>query len=456
MTLFRHTLNIAITAALVIISQAVHAGDSAKFHFMSMDSAIALGIQHSHMVELSEAQMAQAQAALSEVKDLIMPNVDASLGYQRLSNIPTEYFSFPGFPGEIPSTALFPVILNSYSAVASAQESVFNGFQWKNGVTSLDYAEKASEATLQSKKNDVSINIITTYLNLFKLEKAHILIEESLGELKEHVKEVSDFQSHGLATENDVLRTQLQESNAELSEIDINNQIQTVNYNMDIMLGLNENTVIQIDTTTILSDKTIQPLPYYLQKFTNDRNDIKAAGLQEKAQEAGIKVTQSGLYPKLVIAADYDYLRPNPRIVPPLDQFQPTWDIGVKLTYSFTGLYENKHKVDESRAKLAEAEANYNQLNDGAKMEINQSYLQYKQALQKIAVAQKSVDQAHENYRIIKSKYDNHVALLTDLLDANNFLLNAQINIISAKADAQLSYYNLLKATGELISSSKK
>ncbi|HXP48965.1 MAG TPA: TolC family protein, partial [Bacteroidia bacterium] len=373
-----------------------------------------------------------------------------------LSNIPTEYFSFPGFPGKIPSTALFPVILNDYSLGASASESVFNGFQWKNGVVSLDYAEKASEYSLESKKGDVSISIINAYLNLFKLEKAHVLIEESLDQVKAHVKEVTDFASHGLATQNDVLRTQLQQSNIELSEIDVRNQIQTVNYNLDILLGLPENTKIQIDTTTILADKTMQPLPFYLQKFGNDRYDIKAAEMQEKAQEAGIKVTESGVYPKLLVGADYNYLRPNPRIVPPLDAFEPSWDIGVKLTYSLTGLYDNKHKMQESRAKYTMAEETYNQLNDGAKMEINQDYLQYQEALQKIAVSQKSLDQANENYRIVKSRYTNHVALLTDLLDANNFLLNAQINIISAKADAQMAYYNLLKAAGELTSTPKK
>jgi outer membrane protein len=383
-----------------------------------------------------------------------MPNVDAGLGYTRLSNIPTEYFSIPGFPGTIPSTALFPVILNNYAATISANESVFNGFKWKNGVISLDYAEKSAEYTMQSKKSDISINIITAYLNLFKLQKAKVLIDESLDEIKAHVKEVSDFENHGLATQNDVLRTKLQQSNTELTEIDIENQIETVGYNLDIMLGLPENTRVQIDTTTIMADKTLQPMPVYMQRVADNRYDIKAVEMQEKAEEAGIKVTQSDVYPKLLVGADYNYLRPNPRIVPPLDQFQPTWDIGVKLTYSLTNLYDSKHKMQESRAKLTVAQETYSQLTEGAKMEINQSYMQYKQSLQKIDVSQKSLDQANENYRIVKSRYDNHIALLTDLLDANNFLLNAQINLISARADAQIAYYSLLKATGDLINNS--
>lgn len=440
-----------MAVALSLLSQMVYAGDTTRTRFLSLDSAITLGIQHSHQVELSGAQVTQAQAAQNEVKDLIMPNLEASVGYTRLSNIPVQYFNFPGF-GEIPSTTMFPIILNNYSAVASLQESVFNGFQWKYGVMGLGYTEKASEYALESRKKDVALNVITAYLNLFKLQKAHYLIEQSLTQIRAHVKEVSDFVAHGLATQNDLLRTKLQESNTELSEIDVNNQVQTVNYNLCIMLGLSDSTIIKIDTTAILDNKTIQPLPYYLQKFSGTRADLQAAAMQQKAQEANIKETQSGIYPKLLVSADYDYLRPNPRIVPPLDQFQATWDLGFRLSYNFTALYDNKNKMDENHAKLAEAQATYNQLSDAAKMEINQDYLDYKQSLEKIDVAQKSLDQATENYRIVKSKYDNHVALLTDLLDANNFLLNAEINLISAKADAQLAYYSLLKATGELAS----
>jgi outer membrane protein TolC len=149
-----------------------------------------------------------------------------------------------------------------------------------------------------------------------------------------------------------------------------------------------------------------------------------------------------------MIGADYDYLRPNPRIVPPLDVFQPTWDIGFKISYSITGLYDNKNKTDVSRARLAEAKAQYDDLSDDAKMDINKNYLQYKESLNKIGVAQKSLEQAVENYKIVKSKYDNHIALLTDLLDADNYLLNAKINLISSKADATLAYYSMLKSAG--------
>jgi outer membrane protein len=450
MSKHRYIRKLGLAILLSLFTTITKAGDTTKPRFLSLDSAIALGVSHSHQVALSAGQLAETQSTIADIKNRALPSLIVSAGYTRLSDIPVEYLKFPGSPTEIPSTALFPIILNNYSASASLQEDLFHGFLLKNAIVNMQYTEKSAEYSLESKRNDEKMTIISTYLTLFKLRQAYILIKQTIDQIAAHVKEVGDFAAHGLATQNDVLRVKLQESNTELSEIDIHNQLLTVNYNMDVMLGLADNTEIAVDSVTILEPKAIQPLPYYLQKSGENRNDIKASEMQQKAAEVAIKESQSNLYPKVSILADYDYLRPNPRLIPPLDQFQATWDVGVRLTYNLTDLYSTKNKTDVSKARLAEAEANYAQLTDNVKMEINQSYLEYQQSLEKIEVAEKSLSEAQENYKLVKSRYDNHIALLTDLTDANNYLLNGKINLISAKADAQMSYYKLLKSAGEL------
>lgn len=433
--------------ALSCTSIKAFGGDTLKNKILSLDSAISMGLQHSRQVQYSNARVNESKSSYDDLHNRIMPDLDLSAGYSRLSDVPIEYINFPGFP-PIPSNALFPIILNNYSATASLNESVFNGFQWKYAVQNMQFTEKSAELSLESQKSNVSIAVIMEYINLFKLQRAHDVVMENLKEINAHVDEVKDFVKQGLATQNDLLRTQLDYSNAQLTEINIKNQIETVNYNLDILLGLPENTPIGIDSNAVLGNKSTQPLPYYLQNYAQNRNDLKALDMQTKAAEATINETKSSLYPKLNVGADYNYLRPNPRIVPPLDQFQPTWDIGFRISYSITGLYDNKNKTDVSRAKLAEAKAQYDDLSDNAKMDINKDYILYKESLEKIDVTQKSLEQAMENYKLVKSKYDNHIALLTDLLDADNYLLNAKINLISSNADATLAYYSMLKSAG--------
>lgn len=77
-------------------------------------------------------------------------------------------------------------------------------------------------------------------------------------------------------------------------------------------------------------------------------------------------------------------------------------------------------------------------------------YTRYEEILDRIPVNQKAVIQATENYRIVRLKYKNQLALMTDMIDADNALLDAQFNSISTKIDALMHYYELQYAAGLL------
>jgi outer membrane protein TolC len=68
----------------------------------------------------------------------------------------------------------------------------------------------------------------------------------------------------------------------------------------------------------------------------------------------------------------------------------------------------------------------------------------------KIEVFEKANIQAAENYRITGNKYNNSLSTITELLEANVALLQSQLNIRTAKADAVLAYEKLLQTAGLL------
>ncbi len=84
------------------------------------------------------------------------------------------------------------------------------------------------------------------------------------------------------------------------------------------------------------------------------------------------------------------------------------------------------------------------------RLQVNQDYQNYLLAQKKINVYQVAVDQATENFRITKNKYDNNLVTLTDLLDADVALLRTRLNLSSAQADAISAYNKLLQTTGQL------
>ena len=87
------------------------------------------------------------------------------------------------------------------------------------------------------------------------------------------------------------------------------------------------------------------------------------------------------------------------------------------------------------------------------KEETFQAQQNYTLSLKQSLVYEKAVEQATENYRIVKDKYDNNLSNTNDLLEADYQQLQAKINQALSKADVAQKYYELQFATGKLTSS---
>jgi len=216
------------------------------------------------------------------------------------------------------------------------------------------------------------------------------------------------------------------------------------------MLGLPCVTKIELDSASMFGPIALINADEYEKDALDNRMELKADNARTSAAQTGIKIAKSGLMPTLGAGADFNYANPNQRYFPVLNSFEPTWDAGLSLRWNISNLLTNQNQVAEAKANYSQSQAAYNIHSDQIKMEVNSAFTGYVESLKKIEVAKVAVSQAQENYRTLTSRYNNHVALLSDLLDANTLLLQSKINETIASADSELAYKNLLKATGAL------
>jgi len=95
-------------------------------------------------------------------------------------------------------------------------------------------------------------------------------------------------------------------------------------------------------------------------------------------------------------------------------------------------------------------------VNDNIQMQVSKSYLSLLIGRKKIEVYAKAIEQANENYRIVKNKFDNNLATTSDLLDADVAKLQANLSYTLARADAFVAYNKLLQTAGLLANEIKK
>lgn len=412
---------------------------------LGLQEAISLSVQNSHQLKGSQAKIDEATAALKEAVERRLPDAKISGSYMRLNsaNIDMKSKDNSGSGGTGGNEA--PKVSQAMYGILNVSLPIYAGGRIRYGIESSRYLAEAAKLDAGTQKAEVIRNAIEAYINLYKAKAAVDLVKDNLAQAEQRVKDFSNLEKNGLLARNDLLKAELQASNTELTLLDVQNNWQLANVNMNLMLGLPEKTELIPDSAMLGGQQDLKALEDYVQSALTNRKDIASLGLQHKAAETGVKATKAEMYPSLALTGGYIAAD-----IPKVLSVTNAVNIGVGVSYDIGSLWKTKSKVQQAEARVRQLTATEAMVNDQVRLQVNKSYLDLLSSRKKIDVYAKAVEQAEENYRITKNKYDNSLATTTDLLDADVAQLQARLNYVFAKADAVVSYNTLLQAAGLL------
>ncbi len=443
---------IVLAGIQAVLSLALFSSVSAQpVRSLTLQEAIRMSLENSKTLKITSAQVKQAEAALEEARMHRLPDLKFSGSYLRV-NQPKVDLKIPlksdnaDNSGESGGMQDIKVDQAVYG-MATATLPLFSGFRLQHAIASARYLKKAAELDAEHSKAEMIRNTVEAYYNLYKAHAAVDLVNENLKLARQRVADFANLEANGLMARNDLLKARLHESNVELTLTEAVNNKNIANFNMDIMLGFSEGTELQLDTTGL------EQLPRVEAKSLQDweagafarRNDYKAIQQREMAGESGVKVARGEYYPSLALTGGY-----MAADIPGLLTVTNAVNVGVGLSYNLASLYKNGSKVKQALAQQEQLHQGTLIMNDRIRTEVFHAYQNYLQQLKKIEVYTRAVEQARENYRITKNKYDNALATTTDLLDADVANLQAAINLTYSKADVWVAYNTLMETVGEL------
>jgi outer membrane protein len=413
---------------------------------LSLQEAIDLSIKNSKQLKASDARTEQAEGALKEAKDNKLPNASVSGSYLRLTN-PNVSLKTKAFGGGTDSTAGggAPAVNQAAYGIFNISLPIYSGGKIRYGIESARYLQQAVHLDAENDKEAVILNTINAYTNLYKAAVTVNVVKENLQQSLQRDSVLSRLEQTGLLARNDLLKSELQSSNIELSVLDAENNLKIANVNMNLMLGLPEQMTLVTDSSTFEKNISLKNLEEYEQLALQNRKDVLALSFRKKAATSGISAVKAEMYPSVALTGGYIAAD-----VPHLVTITNAVTVGVGLQYNLGSLWKTRAKIVQAQAREKEISANEAELDDAVRLHINQDYENYLLSQKKIEVYQKAVLQATENYRITKNKFDNNLVNTTDLLDANVSLLQSKINLAVAKADVILAYNRLLETAGLL------
>ncbi|MGC4100604.1 TolC family protein [Ferruginibacter sp.] len=407
---------------------------------LTLKEAIDLSLANNKQLKLNEAKILEATAGIKEAEEKRLPDAGISGAYLYLPvqpHINLKSDSSSGGGGPKVSQAIY--------GMATVSLPIYNGGKLKYGIESAKYLQQALKLDADNDRDAVIINTINACINLFKAREAIALVKENLEQSQQRVKDFSNLEKNGLLARNDLMKAELQSSNIELTLLDAQSNYRLASANMDIMIGLPEETDLIPDRSGLALPESVKTVAEYEQEALQNRNDVAAAAIRKKSAELSIKTIKADYYPSISLTGGYVAAD-----IPKFLTITNAVNIGVGVKYNISSLWKTKTKLQVAEAKVKQVQASQDLLSDNIRMQINQAYQTYFVSRKKIEVLEKSVEQATENYRITKNKYDNSLATTTELLDADVALLQSKLSVTNAKADSFLAYNKLLYVSGLL------
>jgi outer membrane protein TolC len=405
---------------------------------LTLDEAVKMAWEKSNEVTLANTKVNSKKYELQTVKNNQYPDLKIQGQYQRLgkASIDMHNDEASAEPTASPDRAMF--------GMANLSLPIFSGFKIQSSIDAYDNLYEAESANAAKTKEDVALRVITYYTALYKAQKTLDLLNENQKQAKQRVTDFTELEKNGIIPRNDLLKAQLLVSKTQLSIDEANNNINNINFYLVTLLKLDPSVKIEVNENDFFSLKTSNA-PTSDAIALENRKDLEALRFQQKASEANIKVAKAGYYPSLALLGGYTALDLKDFIT-----VKYAMNFGVGLTYDLSGILKNNAHVREAESRALEVKNTEAIMTDRIKVEVQKSIEDYDLAINQSVVYDEALQQAAENYRLVKDKFDNGLSDTNDLVEADVEHLNAKINTALSKAAIIQKYYELLSVSGQL------
>lgn len=327
-------------------------------------------------------------------------------------------------------------------------QPVYQGGRIRYAIRKADLAQELAVLQTEADCAEIKLTLLDQYLSLFSLYKQCRVLERNIEESEQRLKNIRRLCEEGVITNNDVLRSEMQLTENRLSLTETQNNIRLVSQRLDILLGMDEQLLLMPDTALLDQVCPIKSYEEYVDRAYTVEPSIRLLQKQTEMAQNQIHLTQAEQMPRLSLYASNTLARPITRTM--ADLYNNSWNVGLTFSYSLSSLYQNRHRLNEARQQVKLLQNTTDQSRQQIRMAVQNALLKHREALDRVESLKLSVRQAEENYRIMNNRYLNQLAILTDLLDADNLRLNAELQLTTARTRVLYTYYELQRMIGNL------
>lgn len=425
--------------ATALCSQGLYA----QSQLMGIDELLRLADAQSKSIQTYRTGTEAAGEALKAAKAQRLPDVNVSLSASYLGNGKIWDRDFGNA-----MTVDMPHFGNNFAI--EAQQEIYAGGAISSGIRQAELGKQLAELDLQKDIQEVRFLLLGHYLNLYKLDNHIKVLQDNIRLTDEVIANMKAKREQGTVLKNDITRYELQKEQLNLQLTRARDARTTANFQLVTTLHLPEGTEIKPDTAML--EQKIQTLTENEWQDMARANNILLKQTQTaiRLNEQKVKQERAERLPHISIVAADHLDGPVTIEVPALDNNFNYWYIGVGIKYNLSSLFKNNNRLRQARLNVRQAQENHQLAQEKIKNDVQEGYVNFMTSFTDLRTQEKSVKLADENYSVTDNRYKNDMALLTDMIDASNMKLSADLGLVNARINILYNYYKMKYITHTL------
>ena len=431
---------------------------------MSLTTLYNLADQQSQQVRVSETALRAADEGVAAARSALLPSVDLSLqgSYTGNAFMLSRGFSTHGTTDYIvPGVGVVPVANGKQdtphwgnSFTAQVAQVVYAGGAIRSGIRMAELGKEMAELDVEKNRQEVRFLLTGYYLDLCKLENQIEVVRQNIALTQKEIEQMKARREEGTVLQNDITRYELQLQSLELTLTKLTDATTIINHQLVTTLHLPEQTVITPDKHELDTDinalSAIAAQETWQQTAADNNLGIRQATVATNLAEQKVKQVKAKSLPSIAVVAENQLYGPYTQDLIPKDCNINVWFVGIGIKYSLGNLWKNKHHIRQARIEQRQSQEALALAREGVENGVQANYTNLLTSYTEVKTQQKQVELALQNYSVVQNRYQHELALLTDMVDAANMKLSAEMALVNARIGMLYNFYKLKYVTNTL------
>ncbi|MGA3186569.1 MAG: TolC family protein [Bryobacteraceae bacterium] len=405
---------------------------------LRLDYALTLALRYNLGAVSQTNAMLQAEGARRVARSTLMPNIDSSVSENvqqiNLRTLGVEIASFPAVVGPF----------NYFDARAARLNQSVLDFVRLGNLRSANENVAAAKHAARDARDLIVLAVGGAYLQLIA-SNARIAAAMAQVDSSQAVYGQAAARLHaGVAARIDVTRTQV--------------QLQTDQQRLRSLLGDRDREMLALSRViglplgqrfSITDDFPYAPLSgltleQALEQANRDRADLQSAEASLRASNASLKAAHAERLPNVNLYADYGAagLRPT-------DEAHGTFTVTGTVTIPLYTGGRIRGEIEQALAAQRQRQAELDDLRGQVDRDVRQAFIDLGVAADQVSVAQSNVELAHDTLRQARDRFGSGVADTVEVVQAQQSVVQADNDYISAVFEHNLAKVSLARALGK-------